>query len=389
MSNAGDLAETGRRPGAPPVLPPLVPSEPSIQITETPLPERAPGAPPALPLKGPPSAPGMKGTEPAPSIASTPGTFIGESSARLRPPPPGGTLVRDVAIGAGAAVLLAAMVAGAYFLGTRVLGRRVARPVPAQVAASCTLVVATTDGGDGDVYLNGERRGAIRNGEPLTLEGLPSGVMQVKVKRAGAPDCDKSETLDSRLPHVVTCHFAATGTVLLTVLTDGATVLVDKQEISADAAREPLILAAGGPHEITVRKDGFEPQSLSVTVKAGEVQGERVELKPLPAPPPPHGRRSSRESPPDRGAAAPAVAADPEAAPGFLIADTTPWARVILDGTDTNKMTPIAAPAKISLAAGKHTVTFVVDNQRFSYTIMVEPGQDYILKKQLPVRGEN
>jgi len=52
-------------------------------------------------------------------------------------------------------------------------------------------------------------------------------------------------------------------------------------------------------------------------------------------------------------------------------------------------MTPIAAPAKISLAAGKHTVTFVVDNQKFSYTIMVEPGQDYILKKQLPVRGEN
>src|SRR5262249_60863140 len=137
-------------------------------------------------------------------------------------------------------------------------------------------------------------RGAIRNAEPLTLEGLPSGVVQVKVKRAGAPDCDKSETLDARLPHVVTCHFAATGTVLLTVLTDGATVLVDKQEISADAAREPLILAAGTPHEITVQKDGFEPQTLAVTVRAGEVQGERVELKQQPPPPPQHGRRSPR-----------------------------------------------------------------------------------------------
>src|SRR5262249_25116851 len=73
----GDLAETGRRQGAPPVLPPLVPSEPSIQITETPIPDRAPGTPPALPLKGPPSAPGTKGSEPPPNIVSTPGTFIG------------------------------------------------------------------------------------------------------------------------------------------------------------------------------------------------------------------------------------------------------------------------------------------------------------------------
>ena len=36
--------------GPPPVLPVLIPSEPSIQIGESPLPERAPGAPPPLPF---------------------------------------------------------------------------------------------------------------------------------------------------------------------------------------------------------------------------------------------------------------------------------------------------------------------------------------------------
>ena len=185
----------------------------------------------------------------------------------------------------------------------------------------------------------------------------------------------------------MTCRFAAvrTGTVLLTVLTDGATVLVDRQEISTDAAREPLILTADVAHDITVKKDGFEPQTLSVTVKPGEVQGQKVELSPVPLPPR-HDSNPKRHESPERTTVA-AAAPDPTPGePGYLIADTTPWARVLVDGSDTNKMTPIAPRAKIPVGPGKHTVTFVVGDQRFPYTIMVEPGQDYHLTKQLPVR---
>jgi hypothetical protein len=82
-------------------------------------------------------------------------------------------------------------------------------------------------------------------------------------------------------------------------------------------------------------------------------------------------------------AAAPEAAADSEL--GYLIADTHPWARVLVDGEDTHKMTPIAPRAKISLKPGKHVITFVVGSQPFDYTIMVAPGQDYSLSKTLPV----
>jgi len=48
-------------------------------------------------------------------------------------------------------------------------------------------------------------------------------------------------------------------------------------------------------------------------------------------------------------------------------------------------MTPVAPRAKIPVSAGKHKVTFVVGDKSFGYTIMVAPGEDYVLKRELPV----
>jgi len=43
---------------------------------------------------------------------------------------------------------------------------------------------------------------------------------------------------------------------------------------------------------------------------------------------------------------------------GFLVANTRPWAKVIIDGRDTGKWTPVVGKNKIALPAGKHVVTF-------------------------------
>jgi hypothetical protein len=314
-----------------------------------------------------------------------------------------GSLMRDIAIGAGAAVLVAGTIAGAYFLGTRVFGRSAEKPVQA-VAATTTLVVATGDGGEGDVYIDGARKGVIHGGEPVTIEGLPPGEVEVIVKRTGAPDCVQRASVDARQARVVTCRFQVaqtTGTLLLTVATDGATVLLDQQEISADAAREPIILSAEpARHEVTVKKEGFTPQTFALALHPGEVEQRRVELEALAAvqtPPkdPHHGDHDHPHTPPPGGteSSAPRLQETPQSPPpvqnmddnGFLIADSKPWAKVLVDGKDTGKMTPIAARGKIPLTPGKHTVTFVHGEQKFSYTIMVEPGQDYTLQKTLPV----
>jgi serine/threonine protein kinase len=356
---------------------------------------RAPGAPPVLPLQGPPSAPSMDKAAPtsvpsAPGLTSLPGTYVGEPRSVTHGVRPGATtLLRDMALGAGAAILVAALVAGAYLLGTRVLSQRVAaRPTGDPQAA--TLIVALADRGDGEVFIGGERKGSIKGGEPLTIDNLPGGPVEIVVKRAGAADCKQSEVLDSQVAKVVTCRFARmTGSLRLNVLTEGATVILDKQEISPQAAAEPLIVAAGVPHEVIVKKDGYVPRTLMLSVHAGETLAQRVELEPLPPPRPEPSRPRPSEprellAPSDRP---PSATPSPleEAAPGYLVADTTPWARVIVDGQDTGKMTPVAERSKIQVGAGKHVVTFVVGEQRFSYTIMVEPGQDYVLKKDLPV----
>jgi serine/threonine protein kinase len=69
--------------------------------------------------------------------------------------------------------------------------------------------------------------------------------------------------------------------------------------------------------------------------------------------------------------------------PGFLIANTQPWAKVIIDGKDTGKMTPIAPRSKISLKPGKHIITFVADGKKFNFDIVIKPGEDLRLMKQL------
>ena len=69
--------------------------------------------------------------------------------------------------------------------------------------------------------------------------------------------------------------------------------------------------------------------------------------------------------------------------PGFLVANTQPWAKVLIDGKDTGKTTPIAPMSKIPLKAGKHKVTFVANGKKYDFDIVVKPGEDFRLIKQL------
>ena len=79
--------------------------------------------------------------------------------------------------------------------------------------------------------------------------------------------------------------------------------------------------------------------------------------------------------------------AAPAAAPenGYLVARTSPWARVWVDGKDTGVDTPIVPRARIPLAPGPHKVTFDVRGERFSFPIVIRAGETVSLDKQLPV----
>jgi tRNA A-37 threonylcarbamoyl transferase component Bud32/uncharacterized membrane protein YgcG len=442
------------------------------------------GPPPAASLgpQGPPSAfpappdlpplaplPGAFGAgSPPPGVAALgmgsipggrPGDFSNLTAAvpRLAPPSPHkSTLVRDVAIGVGVAVLVVGLLVGGRTLFFK----------PAAQAASPkptgTIVVATVDGLPADVFVNGAHRAALTGAEPLTLDQLEGGEYEVAVKRAGVPACVQRVVLDVRRPEVVNCRFAppapVAGRLVLRVATEGATVLVDNQEISAAATSEPILLAPEVEHQITVQREGFVSQSLQVVLKDGETleravelvpvepsgrdgersgkgdkserpgrsgdksggdksggdksggdksggdksgggkaSGDRLAVKPLVERGPtdkapgdrgpgdkdtgdkgPGAKDTGDKGPGDKGAAA-------RADVGYLIANTTPYAKVLIDDKDTGKMTPIAPRAKLALTPGKHVVTFVHGAKRFSYPIIIEAGKDHRLIKTLPV----
>ncbi|MEO6951992.1 MAG: protein kinase [Polyangia bacterium] len=73
----------------------------------------------------------------------------------------------------------------------------------------------------------------------------------------------------------------------------------------------------------------------------------------------------------------------PSTETGFLVANTQPWAKVVIDGKDTGKTTPIAPRSKIALKPGKHNVTFVAGGKKYSYDVVVKAGEDLYLIKQL------
>jgi len=62
---------------------------------------------------------------------------------------------------------------------------------------------------------------------------------------------------------------------------------------------------------------------------------------------------------------------------GFLVANTKPWARVIVDGKDTGRWTPIPANNPIRLPAGKHRITFVTeDGRKIESQVEIRPGEN-------------
>jgi hypothetical protein len=106
--------------------------------------------------------------------------------------------------------------------------------------------------------------------------------------------------------------------------------------------------------------------ALGVGVGVGDAYAKRRPPPPTTTPPPP-----------------PPVAKSE----GYLVVYSTPFARIVVDGVDTKRTTPITARGRIVLAPGKHTLTFVVRTagmeDRYTYSITIEAGKTTKVTKDL------
>jgi hypothetical protein len=172
----------------------------------------------------------------------------------------------------------------------------------------------------------------------------------------------------------------------VTVSTDpaGAEVSVNGKR----AGVSPLTVGdvdPGKPARVTVRLKGFQPVTKYVAFDKALEQA--LELKLVEESAVASGKTHGHEEElalvkvASSGKGLPAPAASSE--PGYLVANTQPWAKVIIDGKDTGKTTPIAPRSKIPLKPGKHVVTFVANGKKFNFDVVIKPAEDTRLIKQL------
>jgi serine/threonine protein kinase len=390
----------------------------------------------------PPPATGEVSLAPGGEISFGGTAAVPALTATARPVSKRSSMFKDVGIGLGIAAAVLLIFAGAklLFFGDKP-GTRAAE------ASTGTIAITVPDSDPADVHVNGERVGRVEGGEAFKLGSLAPGDYQVVVRRDGVPDCVRKVDLAAEALEVVNCPFEKAkpkpSYLHLTGAMEGTTVFVDDQQVSEEAASEPMLLESDTEHRVRVEREGEPPQQLAVKLAPGETKTHVVpaaqQLASLDQEKRDHkrdrgddgdddddrgGKRArstdgtstlsllERLQGPDDDDDAPGEKAKPKTrskskssdkddaegsekavskdAPenGFLVAWTTPWARVFIDGKDTGKMTPIAPRAKVALEPGKHRVTFVVGSERFSYPVVIEAGETKKLRQELPVQAE-
>jgi eukaryotic-like serine/threonine-protein kinase len=398
------------------------------------------------------------------------------------PMPSRGGLWKDVLIGVGVAVAVVAGVLGGRAFFMRGPGKG-------------TLVVMSNAAHAAEVLIDGQSRGQLAPGAPLTFKELPAGSHAVVVRSTEGGEFKQTVALAAGDVSVITASIApppsvGAGHLSLRIPepTADAQVWLDGAQLSE--WKRPIPLRADVAHEIRVTRPASKEAHLSVTLKAGEeatrdvvleaalgkinivsepagaevtVNGHKAGLTPVNVPEVDASKPArltvrhkgfapvtkyvnfdkgleqtfeiklmasaddgfgtqvaesgdGEKRPAKAAAAAPASAPKPLLTmdeeeekphplkeksggevkslqpasgndPGFLVANTQPWAKVIIDGKDTGKTTPIAPRSKIALKPGKHVVTFVANGKKFNFDVNIKANEDTRLIKQLTDSG--
>jgi len=148
----------------------------------------------------------------------------------------------------------------------------------------------------------------------------------------------------------------------------GAQILLNGKKIG----KTPTTIGGLNPKKnyfMVLKKNGYKPFFHGVKFKGKKRVVIEASLKP--------GKFAAAK---EGGAKAP-----PAGGKGFLIANTKPWARVIIDGRDTGQWTPIVGKRKLSLSAGSHKITFKTkDGKTLNVNVTIKAGQTTKVIKQIP-----
>ncbi|MDB4954517.1 MAG: serine/threonine protein kinase [Myxococcales bacterium] len=341
------------------------------------------------------------------------------------------TLGRDIGIGVGIAALV---LVGFLIVKMFVLDSDTAAPPSTTPSTMGTLNLQLPQGVSVELFIDDKRVGMFRD-----KAGIPvnSGLRRVKLVGPNGVHCDAAVKLDPGESKTLPCVLPAVGTEAgsgsaAVASGSGTNPVETKADPKTDTKVDPKIDAKPDT-KVDPKLDTKAPDP-KATVKSPEVKAAEVKAPEVKAPDPKATPKTTDVKTDAKGsdqkaklgvdtktvdlkASDPKVdpkavvkakdpkakdpkqkvadkAADPKAADpkatdikadatkGYLQVFSKPIAKILVDGADSGMTTPITGRA-LSLTPGKHKITFVIGDDRFTYPIMVKAGATETMSKDL------
>ncbi|MBI5495554.1 MAG: protein kinase [Deltaproteobacteria bacterium] len=156
----------------------------------------------------------------------------------------------------------------------------------------------------------------------------------------------------------------------------GARVVVDGRAVGATPMT--VVLRGGAPRDLKLELDGFLPWQRAVQADEAPPRIDAV-LERVPSASPPPAEPARAAQPPARKNDKTPARAEGD---GFLSLQSRPWGRILVDGKDTGRFTPVA---DLPIPAGRHTVKLINDEENLgtAFLVTVKPGETVSLFKEL------
>ena len=277
----------------------------------------------------------------------------------------------------------AALVLLPLSFGAAVVALQPTPPEPAPVVAPATLVVESTPPGARVLMAGKEVPGLT----PLVIPNPPPGAVTLDISQDGYVPARSVAVVEAG----ETSRVSVTLTLVsreLPVTSEPVGALITLNGLEKGRTPATLLLEGNTPADVTLSLPGYTtaqqrvspaqlPDVLHLTLVKTEVAAVVVRKSapiPVPAviavveptPPPPE--------PPVVKTVVPQV--------GRLTLQSTPWARIVIDGKDTGKFTPAA---DLEVTAGEHFVELINDEDklRTSFPVTVGPGATVRIARSL------
>jgi serine/threonine protein kinase len=177
------------------------------------------------------------------------------------------SLVKDIAIGVGIALLVLGLFVAVKFL---FFNQAPARP-PAQMLGS--LAISVPAGKRVVVVVDGRAMGEFDGGKPVVVSDLALGAHEVEVTSAGAKPCRATAVLDaSNVASHLDCPLEPlVAELVIDGITDAHDIKIDGQSVPAEQRGKPLTLQPKASHEIVITLGETEVERFTIELDPGQV----------------------------------------------------------------------------------------------------------------------